>query len=82
MASVDFVSCPKCHSRNWEDIPAAKEGEPVRFRCFRCKHTIRLGGCARCKAKRWIPTGMPVAPVKTQASLDLNPAFLATSHIG
>ena len=53
MASVDFVQCPKCFSKNWEDIPAAQEHDVVRFRCIRCKHTIRLGACIKCKAKAW-----------------------------
>ena len=53
MPSVDFVECPKCHSRNWEDLIALKEHEVIRFRCKRCNYTIRLGACVKCKAKAW-----------------------------
>ena len=54
MDAVDFVRCPKCHSRNWQDIPAVKEGDPIRFGCSRCQHVIRLGACAECHAKQWV----------------------------
>ncbi len=49
----EFVRCPKCHSKNWEDIPNTEDSDKTRFRCNRCQYPIRMGICSKCGIKNW-----------------------------
>ena len=55
MAAIDFVECPSCRSKTWQDIAAlGDQNDPFRFRCVRCNHLVKLSGCSKCKGTRWV----------------------------
>ncbi|HCM28071.1 MAG: hypothetical protein A2Z99_20865 [Treponema sp. GWB1_62_6] len=47
-----FVTCPKCRSKNWNDIPNTKDLNTTSFKCNRCGYVIVLGACSKCKAEK------------------------------
>lgn len=49
----DFLSCPKCHSQNWVDIPNTTDSLRTRFRCYRCDYLVRVEICKNCNNKNW-----------------------------
>ncbi len=49
---IDFVVCPKCRSRNWNDIPNVADVSHTRFRCLRCGYTMLLGACSHCGTEK------------------------------
>jgi transposase-like protein len=54
---VEFVACPKCRSKNWNDIPNAENVDRTRYKCLRCGYVFRLGACAACKTPNaWVQT--------------------------
>lgn len=54
---IDYVTCPKCKCKNWNDIPNTYDLNKTKFRCVRCSYLVSLGTCAKCKTKdAWILT--------------------------
>ena len=54
MPNADFVTCPNCSSKTWEDSLAwGDEKDTMRFRCKRCGHLIKLGACRVCGGNSW-----------------------------
>ena len=52
---IDFVTCPKCLSKNWNDIPNTDDINKTKFKCIRCNYVITLGSCSKCRTeKAWI----------------------------
>ena len=49
---IDFLTCPKCRSKNWADIPNTEDKNRSRYRCVRCGHCIVLGSCSKCKTEK------------------------------
>lgn len=48
---IDFVTCPSCRSRNWNDIPKIEDIDKTAFTCNRCDHKIKLAKCGACGAR-------------------------------
>lgn len=48
-----FLTCPKCYSNNWNDIPNTKDALRTRFRCNRCEYMIRVETCKKCMSSSW-----------------------------
>lgn len=52
---IDFVTCPKCKSKNWNDIPNLEDRNKCKYKCSRCNYLIVLGSCSKCKTENaWI----------------------------
>lgn len=52
---IDYVTCPKCKSKTWEHIPNLEDKNKYKFRCVRCRYTVTLGACAKCKTPNaWV----------------------------
>jgi hypothetical protein len=52
---TEFVTCPRCQCKNWNDIPNLKDISATSFKCNRCAYVIALGACSACKAERsWV----------------------------
>ena len=51
---VTLVRCPKCQCQTWQDIPNVTESMRTRFYCSRCRYTITIGNCSKCKTKNWL----------------------------
>jgi uncharacterized Zn finger protein len=52
VSEVEFVTCPKCRSRNWDDMLNKDDADRLRYRCVRCGYTMYLGQCGTCKTDR------------------------------
>ncbi len=48
---TDFVTCPRCRCRNWNDVPKLSDLDRTSFRCNRCGYVIVLGACGACKTE-------------------------------
>ncbi len=48
-----YLTCPKCHSSNWNDIPNTKDVNNTKFKCFRCNYAVKIQTCKRCGQSKW-----------------------------
>jgi hypothetical protein len=49
---IDFVTCPKCKCKNWNDVPKIDNIDSTVFTCNRCGHGILLGKCSKCNYEK------------------------------